>query len=817
MSAVLNRKLKRAHEYLRQGDAARARALCEEALRSAPRNPEAYYLLGLARLAEGQAGQALAPLMQALAADPRHGPALEYLGLAHLMLGQFGEAESVLTRAAALPGAPASVLMRLGIAILEQGRASEALPALRRAAHAAPGDPDCRLNLGRALAQAGDPDGARGEFEAILRSAPDHPDATFNLGVLALEAGRFAEARLWFEQVLRASPGYVDAMISLGIVLQKQSRLDDAADCLRRALALDRSNAAAGSELARTLALQGMLEEAREGFHRVLQASPRFIPAHEGLASVCIALNRLGEGIEHLRATLEAEPGNSGAASALSGALFEAGQLEEAEALAQRAIQADPGAAAAYATLANLHLVRGRLDAAVAMLEDGYERTRESVLLGMLTYQLRQACDWTKWQAAWTEMAPELERGAALGSPFWLLCEPTTAAQQLAYTRRWAEARFKAVSPGTRPVATRPRRARLRVGYLSSDFQEHAVGHLIVEALELHDRERFEVYGYSHGPARESPMRGRLRAACEHFIDIGRETDDAAAARIRGDELDVLVDLKGYTVGDRLAVMARRPCRVQLAWLGYPGTTGAPFIDYLIADPFLIPPDGEPAYSERIVRLPHCYQPSDRKRDIAEPLSRRDYGIPDGAFAFCCFNQTYKIAPDIFAAWMRLLSRVPDSVLWLLDCNGLARHNLVEDARRHGVAPGRLVFGPPLPNAAHLARYRVAELALDTFPYTSHTTLSDALWCGCPAVGFAGETFASRVSGSILTAAGLADLVTYSLSDYEALAGRLAVEPRSLEETRARVARARVASPLFDTAAFTRDLEKIYLDLAGNA
>ena len=814
MSASSIHKLKQAQERLQNGDVAGAQFLCEQVLQRAPRNPDALCLLGMARLISGRAGDAVPLLEQAVSAVPRHGMALENLGLAHLMLGQFPAAERVLRKAAALPGAPASVPMRLGVSLLHQQKRDEAVRELQRALALDPQSTDCHLNLGQALAQMGDATAARDHFQTVLRLDPGHVDAAFNLGVIALERDELDQARQWFERALARSPQYVDAMVSLGIVLQKQSRLDEAAACLRQALTLDPANAAAGNNLARTLALQGRLEQAREQYLAALRVAPGFTAAHEGLASVCLALGRVGEAINHLRATLQAEPDNRNALSALAGALFEAGQLDEAEAAAQRVCALDPSAAAAYATLANVYIVSGQLDRAIAALESGYARTDASSLLGMLTYQLRQACDWTKWRAAWDKMAPEFEQSAALGSPFWLLCEPTTAQQQLAYTRRWAESRFKSITPGARAPGVAPRQhPRLRIGYLSSDLQEHAAAYLIAEVLELHDRERFEVFAYSHGPDDRGAMRRRLCAACEHFIDIAWEPDDIAAQRIRGDALDILVDLKGYTAGDRLTIMARRPCDVQVTWLGYPGTTGATFIDYLIADAFIIPPEWESAYSERIVRLPHCYQPNDRKRTVAEPLRRSDYGLPERAFVFCCFNQTYKITPDVFAVWMQLLRSVPDSALWLIESNRWAKHHLLETAQAHGVAAERLVFAPRLPYAQHLARYGVADLALDTFPYTSHTTLSDALWCGCPTAGLCGETFASRVSGSILTAAGMPDLVTYTLPDYERLAYRLAAEPALMREIRARVAHARDGSPLFDSTTFTRDLERLYFGL----
>jgi predicted O-linked N-acetylglucosamine transferase (SPINDLY family) len=813
VSTTLARKLKQAHALLQQGAAARARALCDEVLQRAPRNPEALYLLGLAYLSEGHAARAVPALTQALAATPRHAAALEYLGLAYLMLGEFAQAESALEKAVALPDASPSAVMRLGVALLEQGRAADAVPVLRQALARHPQSTDCHLNMGRALAQIGNAGEARGHFESALRIDPANLDAAFNLGVLALQHEELDEAGRCFERVLRVAPNYVDALVNLGIVLQKQSRLEAAIQRLGQAAALAPANAAARNNLALTLALAGRLDEARNEYSAALRSAPDYSAAHEGLASVCLALGRASEAIEHLNATLRAEPDNARALSALAGALFDSGRLDEALEAAQRVIALEPAAAAAYATAANVHIVRGALDRAIALLESGHEHTRSSNLLGMLTYQLRQACEWTKWRAAWEKMQPEIERGAAVGSPFWLLCEPTTPRQQLEYTRRWAEARFRTAMQARAPAPRAPN-ARLRVGYLSSDLQEHAAAYLITEVLELHDRERVEIFAYSHGPDDGGPMRARLRAACEHFVDIAWEPDDVAAERIRRDALDVLVDLKGYTAGDRLTIMARRPCAVQITWLGYPGTTGAPFMDYLIADAFIIPPGREDMVSERVIRLPHCYQPNDRKRPVAEPLTRREYGLPEDALVFCCFNQTFKIGPDVFDVWLRLLRNVPQSVLWLVDSNAQAKRNLIEAAAVKSVSQERIVFAPRLPYAQHLARYARADLALDTFPYTSHTTLSDALWCGCPTVGLCGETFAARVSGSLLTTAGLPDLVTYTFDEYEALALRLATDRGLLDEVRRRVIAARDRSPLFDSAAFARQLEELYAALA---
>jgi len=782
VSAASAHKLKQARERLQRGDIAGAQYLCEQILRSAPRNPDALCLLALSQLMNGRPRDAVPLFEQSITVDARNGMALEHLGVAHLMLGRHGEAEKVLRRAVALSGAPASVSMRLGVALLGLQKYDEAIRYLKQALARAPEDADTRLNLGRALAQAGNTAAAREQFDAVLQRDPGRVEAAFNLGILALQTDELDQARAWFERVLAQAPHYADAMASLGVVYQQE----------------------------------GKLAEARDRFQAALRLAPGLPAAHEGMAAVCRAQGRTAEAIEHLSALLRTDDAQAAALAALADALFEMGQLDEAVETARRLSEAHPTEASGYATLANVHIVRGKLDEAISTLEAGYAATGNSGLLGMLTYQLRQACDWAKWEDTWKKLAPEIERSAALGSPFWLLCEPTTAQQQLLYTRRWAEARFRSVTmPQPKRVSARAH-PRIRLGYLSSDLQEHAAAYLIAEVLELHDKERFEVFVYSHGPDDGGAMRPRLRAACEHFIDIAWEPDDVAAQRIRDDDLDILADLKGYTAGDRLTIMARRPCDIQVTWLGYPGTTGASFIDYLIADPFIVPPEHEPFYSERIVRMPHCYQPNDRKRPVGTPLSRAEYGIPDGAFVFCCFNQPYKITPDIFAVWMRLLRNVPGSVLWLVESNPLATRNLLASAQAHGVVPERLLFAPRRPYAQHLARYRVVDLALDTFPYTSHTILSDGLWCGCPTVGWCGETFASRVSGSLLTAAGLADLVTHSSGDYERLAHRIASEPALLREIRARVADAKDHSPLFDSAKFTRDLENLYIEFVSH-
>ena len=811
---MIERKLLQAGSRLRAGDTAGADALVGEVLRRAPLHPQALCLLGIARLMTGQAPDAVALLQQALVTDPRHGMAAEHLGLAYLQLAQFAEAERALQQAARLPGAPASVFMRLGAAILHQQRPADALPILNRALEMAPNDVDCLLNLGQAYAQTGEAAIAQARFQEVLRIVPRHTDALFNLGVLAQDSGRLDDARHWYEQALASDPRHADSLVNLGIVFKRLDQLDAAGLLFQRALVQAPGHAAALTNLAQLMAQQGRRDEARQHYGQALQVAPGMIAAREGLGVLCLSLGRMREAAEHLRFVIRAEPGNAAAHARLSATLFHLQELDEAQSVAEQAILLDKDTVDAYVTLVEIFFVRKDMESALAVIRSGVEQTGSTLLRGILARELKRTCDWDEWASVWRQLSAEMAAGGTAPTPFSLLYQPTTPREQLEYTQRWCSAQYGAIR--AEPLQGRrsgPQRTRPRIGYLSSDFHQHAVAYLVVEVLELHDRGKFEVFAFSFGPEDNSPIRARLRNACEHFVDIGWEADDAAVRLIRDAELDILIDLKGHTLGSRTTWPASRLAPRQLNWLGYPGTMGAVFIDGIIADGFLIPPEFEPYYSEQVYRLPYCYQPNDRKRATAEPLARAHYGLPEEAFVFCCFNQAFKISPEVFACWMRILHGAPDSLLWLLEDNPRATRNLQNAFAASGLAPDRLIVAPRLSQAQHLARYRVADLALDTFPYTSHTTASDAVWNDCPLVALCGETFASRVSGSILSACGLPELITYSLADYETLALRLAGDRSAVNASRQRIVSTKKSVPLFDSGRFARDLEDLYFTL----
>ena len=848
---MLGDKLAAALQRFNAGDIGGVEHLCGEILRESPQQADALHLLGVARLMSGRAADAATALRRALAAKPGDVAILENLGLACLAVQDHVQAESILRQALAAGSSSGLTYMRLGMALGLQRRFAEALSLLQTAAEKSPNDVDVLLNLGNAHCQLDQWQEAVGIYQRALVLQPQNADAHFNLGTLFRQIKRLDEAEASFQRVLQIAPGYAEAHINLGLVYAEQGRLDDAIGSYRRALELAPQMVQAHNNLGNVLMLKGARDEAVASYERALaidpqhpdayvnlgavravdgdlaaarmlyekalQYAPADFDAHRGLAVALQIAGRRQEALNHFRQAFEINPRNADTCSDLGRVYRDMSDLGEAAQWFRKALAIDTNYVEAHYELAETLKVGGRFDEAVA----GYERALAIKAdyfpaLSGLIYVRQHMCAWDGIEALWERSRREAIGRAGSGvTPFSVLSQPTTPEEQLACARAWAQ---QQAAPFARQAtvlgfdfAHRKANERLRIGYLSWDFHAHATSYLIAELFELHDRRRFEIFAYSMGPEDGSEIRQRVRRAVDHFVDVAGESETAAAQKIYADNIDILVDLKGYTQGARTGIMALRPAPLQLNWLGFPGSMGAEFIDYIVADPFVIPEGFEKYYSEQVLRLPDCYQSNDRHRPIGEQAGGREAcGLPPAGFVFCCFNLTHKILPDVFACWMRILAAVPGSVLWLLEANPWAVENLRRVAAAHGVAPERLVFAPMKPLAEHLARYRLANLALDTFPYTSHTTASDALWAGCPLVTRTGATFASRVAGSLLRNAGLPDLVTDSLDGYEKLVLALAGDPLQLGELRQRLQANRDSCALFDTPRFVRNLEGAY-------
>jgi predicted O-linked N-acetylglucosamine transferase (SPINDLY family) len=429
------------------------------------------------------------------------------------------------------------------------------------------------------------------------------------------------------------------------------------------------------------------------------------------------------------------------------------GQLEEAAAGYEKAIRLRPDYAQAHRNLGSLLYRQGKLPEAVASLRTAVSLDPSfAEAASLLEHQQRHLCDWRGLEALSRSLIQMVEHGSGGVNPFAFLCLGTTPEQQLRCARQWSARNV----PGAveAPTFTFEPGDRITIGYLSADFHEHATAHLTSELFELHDRQRFRIIGYSYGPDDRSPARGRLSRAFDQFVDIRDESFSQSAIRIREDGVQILVDLKGYTADARPRIVALRPAPVQVSYLGYPGTMGTNAIDYAIVDRTVAPPEDQAFFTEKLVQMPDCYQVNDSTRKIASPPSRRECALPDNALVFCCFNASYKIAPKVFSIWTKLLKLIPGSMLWLLDSNPHATESLKREAVDRGVDPNRLIFAGHVPYPEHLARFAIADLFLDTFPYNAHTLASDALWGGCPVLTCSGRTFVSRVGGKPLAFAG---------------------------------------------------------------
>ena len=604
-----------------------------------------------------------------------------------------------------------------------------------------------------------------------------------------------------------------EADYQLGLQLAKQDRWEAAAQAYERAVARHPSDSVFWLNLAHARIHCGQLDRGAEAARRGVELAPHSELAL-AVAAECLGLaNRHSETVALFAGRELAQLGDHKLAFQLGLALHNLERFNEASQCYLAALSRKPDFMPAHVQLGNvfarlkLHQeARECFKTAVAIGGDEVELTS-----GM-AYEDLQACDWDHLGPDLAKLMWLIQTGAGQPQPFQLLAQSCTRQQQLAAAQGYSQRLFG----GVKPLPAAPGRAaaeRIRLGYLSCDFHAHATAYLLSQVLEQHDRGRFEVVAYSYGTDDGSPARRRIELAVDRFVEAREMPDRALAQRIRDDGIDVLFDLKGYTLDARNGVLALRPGAVQVNYLGYPGTLGASFYDYIVGDRIVTPLEHAQDYSEKIAQMPACYQPTDRSRRIGPRPARSDCGLPGQGFVFCSFNSPYKITADMFDLWCRLLRQVEAGVLWLYESNVQARRNLIAQAQRRGIGAERLVWAPPVEQAAHLARLQLADLVLDTRPVCAHTTASDALWAGVPLITCPGDSFVSRVAASVLQAAGLPELVAPDLARYESMALELARDPQRLSALKHQVAHNRERCALFDSAAYARGLEALILQM----
>ncbi|MCJ2179387.1 tetratricopeptide repeat protein [Novosphingobium album (ex Hu et al. 2023)] len=654
------------------------------------------------------------------------------------------------------------------VSAYQSGRMSEAARQGQVLADAFPHSHGVQNLLGAALLGLNDYADAEQAFRRAIEADPNHPASYNNLAISLRKQERPDEAETIYRDVIARKPDYADAQYNLANLLQIAERDEEAAEHFAATIRIDPGYVEAHYNLGNLLAKTGYHEEAIASLANAARLKPSHSDAHNNLGGQFLALERFDEAIGAFDRSLAVNPGNGQALINKGTALMQKKALPDAITTFRAALGLDP--------------------------------TNPTARLQAL-YAEAHICDWSKrGEFVLTEGAEQT---------FSALPFADDPAQQYRRSLHCAQVQFAAATSASMPAPAPSADGRIRIGYFSADFYDHATMHLMSGFFREHDRSRFEVRLYSYGPIRDDdPARIELRKHVDAFVEVGKMRDEEVVALARGDNLDIAVDLKGYTRGSRVRWFGHRLAPVQVSYMGYPGTIGHPCMDYFIADHVTMPDGAEQWFSEKVVRLAHCYQANDNLREIVpDTLGRAGWGLPEQGFVFASFNHTYKISPREWDIWMGLLREVEGSVLWLLRSNEWAEANLRQEAEARGVDPARLVFSPAVAHGEHLGRLVHADLFLDTFTVNAHTTASDALWAGLPVLTLAGKQFAARVAASLVTAAGLPELAVDSEEAYAALALFLARDPARLAQMRERLTASHAALPLFDTAPYTRRVE----------
>lgn len=759
--------------------------------------------------AQGRLLDALGMFDAAIASNPMHADAFAGRGDVLTDLGDFDLSIVSYDRAIELAPGRAEFHDYRGIAFARMGRFEEALESLDRALAMDPGNVNAMNNRANVLKLLKRPQEALDQIDRVIQALPGFAAAHNNRGNALIELGRCSEAIASFDRALDLAPAQTDVLSNRAMALLKLGRSADAADAYRHILDLDPNHADSLRNLADLHVAEGRRAEAMDCLGRALALRPDDLDSLLLMAFLHTSQMGLEEAIVYYRRIVALDNMNFSVFNNLGIALSKTGNPEEALACYDRAIELEPENSLGYYNRAWLLKEWRHYDEALEAMDRclALNPTHPQALETRLNLAMSLA-HWEDAAAQREELKARVENGVEMVTPFPML----SIVDDPAIHRKCAE-RYAAMHWGAAPDPDLPRSrtgGRIRIGYLSADFYDHATLYLLMDALEAHDRERFEIFGISFGPRTDDPWRRRAETAFEKFIDIHSTPDADALQAIWDLELDIAVDLKGYTANLRTLLFSRRVAPVQVNYLGFPGTMGADWMDYLIADPIVIPADRQEFYSEKIVYLPGCYQPNSPAIAPLHHSTREDWGLPQGKFIFCCFNSLHKIWPETFRVWARILSRVDNSVLWLWADGETARRNILGEATRAGLADGRIIFASKAARDAHLERLRHADLFLDTLPYNAHTTASDALRAGVPLLTCPGQSFQGRVSASLLTALGLPELIAEDMEQYEEMAVALATDPPALARTERKLSANIAGNTLFDPVQAARKLEAAF-------
>jgi protein O-GlcNAc transferase len=776
LSTNLEETFDRARSAYQQGQHADALAICQEILKCKSDHVGTLFLAAEIAAMRGESDRAMQIYRQVLDLEPDHAPANYKRGNLLKDQQQLEAALASYDRAIELDPGYAYAFCNRGFVLERLKRWDAALESYDHAIALTPGDPLMHYNRAAVLRELARPEEALASYTQAIAVKADYFEAYCNRGLLLTEMKRWDEALASHAKSIEINPGFGPAHCGRGTVLQLRKEWDAALASYDRAIEIDPGHAVAHCNRGSLLMELTQWSAARSSLDRAIALKPDYAEAYDFLAVLMTTM----------------------------------GYSEAALTNFDKAIALKPDYAEAYLNRANLLVSLKRFLPAIADYDRGINLKPDLHFVpGMHRYAKMNVCDWTDFSADLQRFVSDIEAGGMLSPPLPMLALVDSGRLHYKAAQMWVREKHPA-SLELPAISGHPRLDKARIGYFSGDFHEHPVAVLTAGLFESHDRSKFEVYAFSYGPDPQDGMRKRLEAAFDRFIDVRGRSDREVALLAREMGIDIAIDLGGHTGISRTGIFAMRAAPLQINYVGFPGTMGADYMDYLIADTTIIPLANQQHYAEKILYLP-SFQANDSKRRIADRnFTRAELGLPPTGCVFCCFNANYKITPATFASWMRILTKVPDSVLYLFADNETVVKNLKQEAQNRGVDANRLIFADKLPLAEYLARYRVADLFLDTLPYNAGATASDALWAGLPVLTCLGEAFASRMGASLLSAIGLQELITCTQREYEALAIALASDPQRLAAIKHKLAANRSTTPLFDTHRFAKHLETGY-------
>lgn len=736
-----------------------------------------------------------------------------FLGLTFHKKGKLDEAEINYREATKLSPNFSMAHNNLGTIYLEKKDYLKAILQFNSAISSDPKNSSAYNNLGNAYKFTGKPDEVIKNYKKALELEPNTPETLNNLGLIYFEQKDYENSLEYLRKAIVAGPGYAQAYFHLAIILSKQNKFEEAATALENYIKLIPDNAEAFALLANFYLNIGNLDNSLENFKKALIINPNSPYIINDLGNLYKQKGGLKKALEYYQKALKLDPNLAGTYNNIGVVFLNQERLDDAAKALEKALKIDPKMASANYHLGLIYERKKELDKAVNCFKAALEADPDlKPALSILVYVLMQECDWDNY----LKEAAVLDKVLLDETPFLSVIRNQDSKTNYLIAKEKSSQIKKSVAAFATPYsfANRPKNKRIRIGYLSNDFHTHATAHLVLTLFETHDRSKFEIYAYSYDIDDGSSYRKRIKEGCDKFRDVFNLGFYETADRIYNDKIDILVDLKGHTKDSRLEICSLRPAPIQVTYLGFPGTTGADFIDYLICDKIVAPPEVAPCYSEKLVYLPDSYQINNDQRPIWEgKFKRSELGLPDKGIVFSSFNRSYKIDIETFKTWMKILADIPGSVLWLYQDNPIAEKNLKKAAAFAKIDPQRIIFAGEMPHSMHLKRISLSDICLDTFTCNGHTTTSDALWAGVPVITLQGKHFASRVASSILTAIGLPELITHSAQEYYRLAVKLAQNPKALKALKEKLAKNRLTMPLFNTQKFVANLEKAYLKM----